>query len=60
MRYIAQGIYIIDTTTDIAIAKAIPLKGKNDIHQQQLDLSATMLAKAMADALNSKNYRAAA
>ena len=55
MRYKAQGHYVIDTTTDMSVARATVLKGSNLIQDAERDDQAKVFADIMAAALNAYN-----
>ena len=54
-RYKTSGHYIIDTTTDQAVAKSQYLKGSNLIQDAENDDAAKKFAVVMAAALNAYN-----
>jgi hypothetical protein len=55
MRYQAKGAYIIDTTTDIAVARSIELKGVNLLADAEAAAHAKNFAEIIAAALNVYN-----
>lgn len=55
MRYITQGHYVIDTTTDQAVAKAQFLKGANLIADAEAEHAGKNFASIIAAALNTYN-----
>lgn len=54
-RYIAQGHYIIDTMTDMAVAKSQVLKGSNLLQDAERNDAGKKFATVMAAALNAYN-----
>ncbi len=52
MRYITQGHYVIDTTTDQAVAKSQYLKGSNLIQDAENEHQGKIFASIIAAALN--------
>lgn len=55
MRYIAQGHYIVDTTTDIAVCRSVVLKGTNLLADAEQDDAGKKWAVVVAAALNAYN-----
>lgn len=54
-RYITSGIYIIDSTTDIAVAKAICIKGVNLLADAENEHNAITYARIICDLMNEYN-----
>lgn len=54
-RYIAQGHYVIDTTTNQAVARSQFLKGSNLIQDAENEEQGKVFASIIAAALNAYN-----
>lgn len=55
MRYEAKGHYVIDTSTDRAIARSCVLKGSNLLADAEAEHEGNIFAKVIAAALNVYN-----
>lgn len=55
MRYIAQGLYVIDTTTNQAVARSQFLKGSNLIQDAENEEQGKVFASIIAASLNTYN-----
>ncbi len=55
MRYIASGHYVIDTLTNLSVAKSQVLKGSNLIQDAENEEQGKIFAQVMASALNAYN-----